>query len=187
MLGHVLDEALNAFRACRARQDRVHGNAGAFGNLRQATAERDLHAFGDAVVDHLNRDLHAGLTRNEDDAAPVAIHHVGQIQPTQAHAGVKIGVDDGLPIRIAEIVKRLDRISPNVVDEHVDFLKAGLALLHHVRITEVAREGVQLGLRKFFFDPIQGLGHAGIGTAVDDDLRPLTRESGRDGQANTCR
>ena len=62
-VGQILDELLDPSERVGPGQDRVHRHAGADRGLGEAAGQRHLHGLGDAVVDHLDRDVHRRFRR----------------------------------------------------------------------------------------------------------------------------
>src|SRR6266478_1569677 len=64
----------------------VHRHAGAGHRLCNSARHGNLRRLGHPIVHHLGRSLHRRLARNEKNAAPVFLHHSGEIVSCQPHA-----------------------------------------------------------------------------------------------------
>src|SRR6266853_212630 len=76
---HVCEEFLNAFRTSWAGKHRIDRNGCTHCHLCQSSRKRHLHRLCDSVVNHLDRNVHGGLARNENDATPICRFHPRQI------------------------------------------------------------------------------------------------------------
>src|ERR1019366_3520562 len=98
------------------------------------------------------------------------VQHNGKVGPAEAHAAEKIGLDDFVPIVIGDLVEGLRLINAEVVDENVDFGKALVNFGNVIGLTKVASKGFELCLGMLGVDFFDGLGHAVVGAAINDDL-----------------
>ena len=58
--------------------------------------QREIRGFGEAVMDHLGRNLHAGFRGDEDDAAKSLVAHARPVVPGEADARQHIGGEQPL-------------------------------------------------------------------------------------------
>src|SRR6266851_10493162 len=75
-------------------------------------------------MNHLARNLHGALARDEDDAAPIAPPHRRQIEPRQAHPAERVDLEQPEPVRIRDLLEGLRFEDPEVVDEDLDIGEA---------------------------------------------------------------
>ena len=74
-------------------ENAVNRNSGTRHRFRESSCDGYLCGFAHSVVNHFRRDLNRAFAGNEDDAAPIAAPHGGQIEPRQADAAQNIGIE----------------------------------------------------------------------------------------------
>src|SRR5712671_827289 len=116
----ALQEIDNAFGAGWTRQYGVDGHIRALGQGGETTRNGKLRRFGHAVMDHLAGRDQPGFAGDEDDPAPVAFQHAGEVLPSQSRAAQDIDFEITPPIIIGYLTKRLDLVDADIVDQHVD-------------------------------------------------------------------
>ena len=119
-LSHGFEHRLEAFGAGRPGEHRVDGHAARGQRLREAAHQRQIRGFGEAVVDHFGRNLHAGFRGDEDDAAEPLVAHARTVMPGEAHAGKHIGREHPLPIFVRNVEGVLDLEHDRIVDQNID-------------------------------------------------------------------
>ncbi len=115
---------------------------------------------------------------------PIFGQHMGQIGAAQAHAAEEVGLDDGVPVVVGQLVEGLRLVDADVVDEDVDLRVALVDFAHVIDGAQVAGEGVECRLGVGLLDPFDRLGHAVVGAAVDDDFRAFGSQHLGDGVAD---
>jgi hypothetical protein len=119
LFGEILHEGLDALRHRRPRQHRIDGDRGAAGHLGEAARHRKLCGLGGAVVDHFLRNIQRGFRRDENDAAPIALQHAGQIGARQPHARHHIDLEEAAPVLVGNLEEVLRFEDAGIVDEDV--------------------------------------------------------------------
>ena len=117
---HVDKKFLNAFRTSGAGKHRVHRDSCSQRRLGQSSRERRLHRLGDAVMDHLHRNVDGGLAGDENDATPIGRFHPRHIVARQAHAAHIVYLDNCVPIIIGDLLERLRLVYAHVIDKNID-------------------------------------------------------------------
>src|SRR5438046_8686301 len=116
----ALQEIDNAFRACWTRQYGVDGHVRALGQGGETPRNGELCCFGHAVMDHLAGRYQTGFAGDEDDPAPVALQHAREVLPSQSRAAQDIDFEITPPVIIGYLTERLDLVSAEIIDQHVD-------------------------------------------------------------------
>lgn len=119
-LSPALAEIRQHPRRGSVRQHGIHSDTGSCGHLSQSTGQRDLGGLGDAVVDHLHRNVQVGLARDEDNAAPIPLQHPRQVEPAQANAAQNVNLEEPQPILIRDLGKRLGLKNAETIHQYVD-------------------------------------------------------------------
>ena len=97
---------------------------GAGRGLGETARQGHLHGLGDAVVDHLDRDVHRRLRRDEDDPAPACGLHARQVMARQPHAAHEVDLDHPLPFGVGDLLERARLEDAQIVDQDVEVGKA---------------------------------------------------------------
>src|SRR5712671_4476889 len=71
LLGHVLQEAADAFRGRWTGQNGIYSYSGASDGLGEAAGDRDLRGFGHAVMNHFGWNVLGGFAGDKNDASPI--------------------------------------------------------------------------------------------------------------------
>jgi hypothetical protein len=119
LLGHVLQEAPDAFRCGRTDEDGIHSDACAGNGFGEAAGNGDLRSLCHAVVDHFRRNLLRGFAGDEDDAAPVLFEHAGKVVTRQANAAENVNFEKAKPIGVGNFHERFGLKDAKVVDEDI--------------------------------------------------------------------
>jgi len=115
------------------------------GRLGEAARNCELGGLGHAVVNHLGGDLDARFAGDEEDAAPVALLHAGQVVAAQANAAHDVHFEEAEPVFVRDLFKRLHIEDAEVV-HHIDIGEALDGLCDAIGGAEVGGEtfGFQL-------------------------------------------
>src|ERR1700677_4118217 len=109
-------------------------------------------------MDHLDGDVDGGFAGDEDDAAPVAGLHAGEIHAAEADAAEDVDVEKAEPVLVGDGLEGLGLVDAEVIHEDVEVGDLCGEALDVGGMGEVADEG------------IDGRGGAAIGDGLGGDL-----------------
>ena len=139
-------------------------------------------------MDHLGGWQQAAFRSDEEDAAPVAIDHAGEIVAGEARAAHHIHLEDMMPVGVADVGEVLRFVDAQIVDEDVGvgdggdqgggaLRRGGIGEDGIDRAADLRGGGVQLGLAAAG----DGDGNALLGQAPGDGETDAGGRSGDDG------
>ena len=185
--GHLAHEVAHTFGQRRSRQHRVDRHARARDRLRKAARHRDLRRLCHAVMDHLGRDVQAGLGRDEHHASPPARHHLGRVVPRQPDARQHVRLEESHPVLVRNLEERLRLEDAGVVDQDVGVGHGTDDIAGAFRGGEIARRRDEASARHFGLELRDCRVHARLRTSVDRDGCAHGRQLARRRIADTAR
>lgn len=180
-LGHKF---LDAGGTSRSRKNGVHGDTGARAVFGKAASDCELGGLGGAVVDHLDGNLYGAFAADENDAAPVALLHAGNVRAAETHAAEDVDFEKSPPILVRNLLERLGLENSEVVDENVHQWKTLEKSLSGFGCGKVAGKAFDFGSGRGALNLLGRLGDAFLGTAINDDARAFGGELAGDGEAD---
>ena len=168
-------------------QNAVNGHSAAGDIFRQAAGQRELRGLGDAIVDHVRRDIARRFRGDKHHPPPAFADHRREQPPRQAHAGHDVGLPVVVPGRVVGGVEILRAIDPGVIDQNIDAGHGPQQLRCAVGVAEVGDGGARLRARHLILQPGDRGVHALLAAPVKDNLCAALRQAFGDGEANTRR
>ena len=179
LFGHRLKKGLHAVRAGRSGQYAVDGDCRAGGELGQTTRHRQLRGLGDAVMNHLLRNVQTGFRRNEHDPPPVAPEHAGQVGARQPHPGHHVGLEKPGPVRVLDLKKILRLEDAGVVHQDVDIGHGAHERCAARGRSHVGRNALNARARQFGPQRLDRRLHGRLAPAIDEYPRAGCRQAAR--------
>jgi hypothetical protein len=153
-----------------------------------ATDSAMLRGFRHAVVDHFGGNLDGGFAGDEKDAAPVLFAHAGEVVAGEADAAHDVDLEEAEPFGVGDLSEWFGIEDADVVDEDVGGGEGGDDGFGAGGAGEVGGDSGDVGVGNAGADSGDGVVDAGLGAAVDGDVRAFAGEGLGDGETDAgCR
>ena len=105
--------------------------------------DRQIRGFGDAVVDHVARDCHAGFGRDKDNPPPALFRHAWRIVTRQTNAGKDVDVIEVHPLIIRNAKEIFIVENAQIIDQHISRWDCSDQRSHAVFGAEIGHHAAQ--------------------------------------------
>ena len=166
----ALDKGADALALGGPGKHGIHGNAAGGERFRNASRNGQLRGLRHTVMNHFRRNLQSGFARDEDESAPFAFHHPGQIMARRSNPGKNIDFEESQPVIIVDLEERFRLENAEIVDENVHVLDARKQFLDSGQGAEIGGNalGVWSDFRYSFLD-------TRLGSSIDVDESAFAR------------